>query len=242
MTFLNPNLTRLATALADYQGESFLPNVAMNALNRLDNAITLDDIIKGKGADASVLIVITNEPCPKVLLTRRSGRLNAHAGEVSFVGGKKDDDETPTQTALREAFEEVGLNPTSVEMIGKLPMQLSKSNLLVQPFVAVISPNIAKALVPNPDEIARLFWVELEYFLNHLPNNYRFVIDKHHKTYAQDFADRHQICAVHYLDTPAWVVDNEVIWGMTGRILANLLHIGFGVKVDWYYRVKPLAK
>lgn len=242
MTFLNPNLTRLATTLADYQGEPFLPNVAMNALNRLDNAITLDDIIKGKGADASVLIVITNEPCPKVLLTRRSGRLNAHAGEVSFVGGKKDDDETPVQTALREACEEVGLNPTSVEMIGKLPMQLSKSNLLVQPFVAVISPNIAKALVPNPDEIARLFWVELEYFLNHLPVNYRFVIDQQHKTHSQAFATQHHITAIRHLDTPAWVVDNEVIWGMTGRILANLLHIGFGVKVDWYYQVKPLAK
>lgn len=237
MTFIHSHLIRLATALADYQGEPFLPNVAMNALNRLDNAITLDDIIKGKGADASVLIVITNEPYPKVLLTRRSGRLNAHAGEVSFVGGKKDDGETPVQTALREACEEVGIPPTSVEIIGKLPMQLSKSNLLVQPIVGVISPNIAKMLVSNPDEIARLFWVELDYFLDNLPSNYRFVIDKHHKTYAQDFANRHQICAVHYLDTPAWVVDDEVIWGMTGRILANLLHIGFGIKIDWYYQV-----
>lgn len=75
-------------------------------------------------AQAAVLIAITQEAEPKVLLTRRSVYLNSHPGEVSFPGGKRDPQDTSNiVVALREAQEETGLNPFDVELIGDLPMQ-----------------------------------------------------------------------------------------------------------------------
>ena len=78
-------------------------------------------------AHAAVLIAITDEAQPKVLLTRRSAYLNSHAGEVSFPGGKRDPQDTSNiVVALREAQEETALNPFDVELIGDLPMQKSQ--------------------------------------------------------------------------------------------------------------------
>jgi ADP-ribose pyrophosphatase YjhB (NUDIX family) len=90
-------------------------------------------------AHAAVLIAITNEPDPKVLLTRRSAYLNSHAGEVSFPGGKRDATDTSNIViALREAQEETGLNPFEVELIGDLPMHRARNGMLVKPVVGLI--------------------------------------------------------------------------------------------------------
>ncbi len=72
---------------------------------------------KIKSADAAVLIAITNEDDPKVLLTRRSVYLSNHAGEVSFPGGKRDPQDTSNiVVASREAYEETALNPFDVQL------------------------------------------------------------------------------------------------------------------------------
>lgn len=233
---MHPTIHQLTNKLATYTGERFLPNAAMNALNRLKNPITAQTIADGKLPDASVLILISDEPDPKLLFTRRSNQLAAHAGEVSLVGGKRDLDETPTQAVLREMHEEVGL--TTCQLLGSLPMQLSKANLLVEPFVGIVKMDELCNLSPNADEIERVFWVSLGYFLNTAPTCHHFGLDNANKTHPitnlPDTINRQ-------LETPAWIVDNEVIWGMTGRILASFLDIGFGIQHDWYYRVKPLA-
>lgn len=175
---------------------------------------------------ACVLVAITNESNPKLLLTRRATGLSSHAGEVAFVGGKRDDTDTSSLlVALREAYEEVGL--VGAELIGYLPMQFSSKGLLVRPVVVSVAPSVAEELTPSVDEIGRIFWLPLSYLLQHSPTDYVF--------------DRPELSAT--LHTPAWVVDLdgdgccEVVWGLTGRMLANLLEIGFGVKWSWYYRL-----
>ena len=116
---------------------------------------------RAKQAQAAVLIAITNEKDPKVLLTRRSILMNSHAGEVSFPGGKRDPSDTSNiVVALREAQEETALNPFDVQLIGDLPMQKSKNGLTVKPIVGLIPPHIE--LQPQPTEIDRIFFASLK--------------------------------------------------------------------------------
>ncbi|OOR89643.1 hypothetical protein B0181_06665 [Moraxella caviae] len=247
----------LAQHLANYQGDDVLAPPAINtaavaqmrALNaksasapnhRLDNSsknLLLKNTHSPNAAkfdalpDACVLVAITDEAMPRVLLTRRASNLTSHAGEVSFVGGKRDlGDVSSWAVALREACEEVALRAADVQLLGFLPMQISKKGLLVRPVVASINPAAVQYLSPNADEIDKLFWLELDYLCQNAPSEQVFRHQQANQTMA--------------LHTPAWAVDldgddaPEVVWGLTGRILANLLEIGFGVRYDWYYRLQ----
>ncbi len=94
-----------------------------------------------KKLQAVVLIAITNENNPKVLLTRRSIHMNNHAGKFLFPGGKRDPSDTSNiVVALREAQEETALNPFDVQLLGDLPMQRARSGLSVKPIVGLIPP------------------------------------------------------------------------------------------------------
>ena len=174
-------------------------------------------------ADASVLVAITNEQVPRLLLTRRAGHLNAHAGEVSFAGGKHEPtDGSNVVTALREACEETALPPNQVQILGQLPIQTSKSGMSVRPIVVLIPP--AMVLIPELGEIARIFWADFE-----------TLIDQPLEEYAIDYPVNKQTMT--FL-TPSWRVDGETVWGLTGRIIASLLALGFDRHIDWYYRAQ----
>lgn len=180
--------------------------------------------------DACVLLVLTDEPSPRLLLTRRASNLSSHAGEVSLVGGKRDGtDISSLAVALREAYEEVGLPTDKTELLGYLPMQISKKGLLVRPVVVSIKPELVDVLTPSEHEIQTLFWASLTHLITNAPTEY--VISNYLPNKAQK------------LYTPAWHINNalgdsEVVWGLTGRILASLLQIAFGVHYPWYYRIK----
>ena len=174
-------------------------------------------------ADASVLVAITNEQQPRLLLTRRAGHLNTHAGEVSFAGGKYEPaDGSNVVTALREACEETALPPNQVQLLGQLPIQTSKSGMSVRPIVVLVAP--ALVLVPELGEIARIFWADFE-----------TLIDQPLEEYAIDYPLDQQTMT---LLTPSWRVDGETVWGLTGRIIASLLAVGFDRHIDWYYRAQ----
>ncbi|WP_242678590.1 NUDIX hydrolase [Psychrobacter pygoscelis] len=174
-------------------------------------------------ADASVLVAITNEQVPRLLLTRRAGHLNTHAGEVSFAGGKHEPaDGSNIVTALREACEETALAPNQVQLLGQLPVQTSKSGMSVRPIVVLVPA--AMVLVPELGEIARIFWADFE-----------TLIDQPLEEYAIDYPVDKQTMT---LLTPSWRVDGETVWGLTGRIIASLLAVGFDRHIDWYYRAQ----
>lgn len=205
--FCHVHLTALHQALVDYDGV----DCYAHPYQKMD---------KGNQIEACVLVLMTNTATPKLLLTKRSRMLNAHAGEISFVGGRRDDTDTSTaHTALREAYEEVGLDMAQAYVIGYLPCQTAKSGILVRPVVAVIEQDVADGLFGSEAEIERIFWGELEHFLATPPCDITLHYDNR-----PPFV------------TPAWEIDGEVVWGLTGRIIANLLQIGFGVYHEWYYR------
>ena len=173
-------------------------------------------------AQAAVLIAITNESSPKVLLTRRSAYLNNHAGEVSFPGGKRDPNDTSNiVVALREAQEETGLNPFDVELIGDLPMQKARNGMLVKPVVGLIPPNLA--LVPQPSEIDRIFYVSLRKMLEAKPIPYEV---------------RYQHQSLYF---PSFRLENEIIWGLTARMMVSLFQYGLNYQKEWPFLLNSPA-
>ncbi len=105
-----------------------------------------------------------------VLFTRRTEHLRAHSGQVSFPGGRAEaHDPDPVATALREAREEIGLDPGRVEVLGRLPDYATRTGFRVTPVVGLVSPPLA--LSPDANEVAEVFEVPLAFLLD--PRNHR---------------------------------------------------------------------
>jgi 8-oxo-dGTP pyrophosphatase MutT (NUDIX family) len=173
-------------------------------------------------AHAAVLIAITQEEEPKVLLTRRSVTLNNHAGEVSFPGGKRDPQDTSNiVVALREAYEETALNPFDVDLLGDLPMQRARNGMLVKPIVGLIPPDVQ--LVAQPTEIDRIFFASLRQLMQAQPVPYE-VRFAHQSLYF-----------------PSLRVENEVVWGLTARMLMSLFRYGLGHRKEWPFLLNSPA-
>lgn len=158
---------------------------------------------------AAVLIPIFEEDGEaRVVLTRRSSSLRSHRGEVSFPGGRIEADETPLQAALREAEEEVGLDPAPIEVLGGLaPLATLSSSSSITPYVGVLPGR--PALRANPAEVELAFDVALADLL----------ADGVFREERWDFPfgeDR----PVYFFDLPA-----DLIWGATARILHELLSL-----------------
>ncbi|HEV7527847.1 MAG TPA: CoA pyrophosphatase [Solirubrobacteraceae bacterium] len=141
---------------------------------------------------------------PHVVLTRRRADLRRHAGEISFPGGRQDpEDADLTETALREAEEEIGLTRDAVTLIGELPaISTFATNYLIHPFVGVIPAGQRWRLSPR----------EVDAVLE-LP------LDELHQSRTRTRLERRGIS----FETEAYILDGHLIWGATYRILAELV-------------------
>lgn len=165
-------------------------------------------------ADAAVLIPITREPEPQLILTVRAGHLSSHPGEVAFPGGKCDPaDRSPEETALRESYEEILLAPASVEILGAGRQRRSRFGLLVRPFVGIVAPDVV--LEPNPAELEAVFRVPLRYFLERA--NLRMDEIEHEGRTR---------------DLPWYPCSGKQVWGLTAIMLIDLLNTAFDFGVE----------
>jgi len=148
-----------------------------------------------------------------VLLTERTEHLATHAGQVSFPGGHTEDGETPEQTALRETEEEVGLVPDKVTVLGRLDHYVTRTGFMVTPVVGLIEPPFD--VHPDPHEVAEVFEVPLDFFLD--PENH----EQH--SYFYQGKDRY-FYAMPY--------EGHYIWGATAGMLVNLYQFLSGHKIE----------
>ena len=141
----------------------------------------------------------------RVVLTRRAAGLAAHHGEVSFPGGTVGPDENELDAALREAEEEVALDPAKVSVAGRLEdVATHTTGYLLTPFVAVLAER--PVLRPGPDEVEEVFDVSLARLLD--PAVYR------EERWDRPVPDR----PVYFFE-----LGHDTVWGVTARILRRLL-------------------
>jgi 8-oxo-dGTP pyrophosphatase MutT (NUDIX family) len=156
--------------------------------------------------EAAVLIGVISEPEPTLIFTRRTETLSSHKGQISFPGGSIDHgDESPIAAALRETEEELGLDPTLVKVLGELDETPTfVSGYTVTPVVGWIDSR--PTLTPNPAEVADVLLVPVA-ALNE---------DSRHEP---GFSYQGRT-----FPTEAWIVDGEVIWGLTARLVRLFLY------------------
>ena len=156
---------------------------------------------------ASVLIPIVMRDRPSVLLTERTKHLSSHSGQIAFPGGKADkEDVSPTATALRETFEEIGLPATFVQVLGELPLYVTGSAFLVTPVVALVRPGFTLAL--NDYEVADAFEVPLDFLMN----------PSHHQRHSFEWEGvRREWFSMPYQEQFV----QRYIWGATAGMLRN---------------------
>lgn len=157
---------------------------------------------------AAVLILVINRPdTPHVLFTQRTPHLTDHGGQISFPGGRvEDDDRDPLHTALRETFEETGVPMERIEALGMLPNYTTGTGYLISPVVGWIEPPIEYA--PDPKEVAECFEVPLGFLLD----------TRNHKLESAMYRGRmRQYYAVPY--------QGRYIWGATAGMLVTLTRV-----------------
>ncbi|HEV8407026.1 MAG TPA: CoA pyrophosphatase [Sphingomicrobium sp.] len=114
--------------------------------------------------EAAVLIAITDRDEPGVVLTVRREHLRTHAGQIAFPGGRIEPGETARAAALREAHEEILLDPAKVDLIASIEAYRTVTGYIVTPVLGVIPPELP--LMPHEHEVAELFEAPLDFLLD----------------------------------------------------------------------------
>jgi 8-oxo-dGTP pyrophosphatase MutT (NUDIX family) len=155
--------------------------------------------------DAAVLIpVVDHGEEASVILTKRAEKLTSHSGQVAFPGGRIDPtDASPEAAALREAEEEIGLDPAHVEIIGRMPDYVSGSGYRIAPVLSIVRPGFTLSI--NEHEVDAAFEVPLRFLMD--PAN--------HAQNSREFDSRVWV----YYDMP---YGGQRIWGVTAGIIRTL--------------------
>ncbi|AIT78762.1 CoA pyrophosphatase [Novosphingobium pentaromativorans] len=156
---------------------------------------------------AAVLIAITERERPGMLLLHRPSTMRAHPGQIAFPGGRIDPGETPVEAALREANEELGIDPAKVRVVGSSDLYRTGSGYEITPVVGVVPPDLE--ITPNPAEVAQWFEAPVDFVLDPANQQARTLEfdERTHKFVEIVWSERGQ---------------DHRIWGVTGAILHNL--------------------
>ena len=163
----------------------------------------LVEMLTDANVPAAVMVAVTDRPEPGVILTTRREHMRTHAGQVAFPGGRIDAGEDAVAAALREAWEEIGLDPALAEVVAEIDPYRTVTGFVVTPVLAVVAPD--QALSPHEHEVADWFEAPL-----------RFVLDPANQQLKSAlFQGRER----HYYEI---VWNDRRIWGATAAMIVNL--------------------
>ena len=163
----------------------------------------LDKIAFAASVPAAILIAVTDRPEPGVILTVRREHMRTHAGQVAFPGGRIDPGENAVQAALREAWEEIGLDPATTEVVSEVDTYRTITGFAVTPVLAVVPPD--QQLSPHEHEVADWFEAPLHFVLDPANQELKSAL----------FQGRER----HYYEI---VWNDRKIWGATAAMIVNL--------------------
>ena len=152
---------------------------------------------------AAVLVAITDRAEPGVILTVRREHMRTHAGQVAFPGGRIDPGENAVTAAIREAHEELGLDPNVLELVGEIEPYRTVTSYVVTPVIGVIPPDVP--LEPHEHEVADWFEAPLRFVLDPTNQHQRSAL----------FRGRDRL----YYEI-MW--GEQRIWGATAAMIVNL--------------------
>ncbi|WP_432408244.1 NUDIX hydrolase [Wukongibacter sp. M2B1] len=172
------------------------------------------------------LIYVNNEI--HLLFEVRSEKLNTQPGEICFPGGKIEKNESPMESAIRETCEELNIEELNIEVLGQADYVVTPFNLILYPFIGVINGVDVENINYNLDEVGSIFTVPLSFFMANDP-------ETHHVKNKLEVSSKfpfHKIQngKVYNFRTGKYPIyfyeyKNYVIWGMTARIINNLVEI-----------------
>jgi 8-oxo-dGTP pyrophosphatase MutT (NUDIX family) len=177
------------------------------------NRIIHQDIEQHPGplSPAAVLVpLVEHDEGVTILLTRRADTLRNHTGQVAFPGGRCDPGELPWETALREAQEEIGLDPGHVTIAGLSSGYQTRTGFDITPVVGFVRPGFA--LAPNPEEVADVFETPFAFLMDPGNHERRFLEQA-------DGLRRYFYSMSH---------EDQVIWGVTAGMLRALYERLYG--------------
>ncbi|MGE0221836.1 MAG: CoA pyrophosphatase [Acetobacteraceae bacterium] len=166
-----------------------------------------EDILEDLGRPpipAAVLVPVVLGPSPGVLLTKRTSHLKKHPGQVSFPGGRIDPDDAHAEAAaLREAQEEIALNPADVQILGRMADYITGTGYRITPVVGLLPPGLGYE--PSPHEVEAVFELPINVLLDpHAPRRQRQHVRGEWREYW------------------VWPHPSHFIWGATAAILVHL--------------------
>jgi 8-oxo-dGTP pyrophosphatase MutT (NUDIX family) len=163
----------------------------------------LDELRAEANIPAAVMVAVTDRPEPGVILTVRREHMRTHAGQVAFPGGRIDPGEDAIGAALREAWEEIGLDQSTAEVVAEVDPYRTITGFLVTPVLAVVPPD--QQLSPHEHEVADWFEAPLHFVLDPANQQLRSAL----------FQGRER----HYYEI---VWNDRKIWGATAAMIINL--------------------
>ena len=162
-------------------------------------------ISAGYDREAAVLMPVFEKDCePHFLLTLRTEEVETHKGQISFPGGMRHGDESLEATALRETWEEIGIDAERIEILGRFHDYVSSTDYRVVPYVGYVRSPFQ--VVPQPTEVAEVLMVPFSIFLD--PGRLR----------TEKMMKRGALIDVYF-----YSYNFYQIWGLTARIIRDFL-------------------
>ena len=189
--------------------------------------------------NTSVLVLLTNINNEYHFVFEKRAKQIRNPGEICFPGGKVDNkkDKNTEETAIRETYEEIGIDREKLNIIGRLDSIISPRMIMVNAYLAVVNIKSMDEFHINEKEVEEVLTIPVSYFTNIKPEKYKVLI-KAHSNFINENGEKMELLPAEKIGLPSTYNDNwgdgiysiyvyktpkEIIWGITARLIYDIV-------------------